>query len=163
MQPRLAGKAIRCRKCRSTFRVLNEAERETAVEGVRLPEAVRPSGGLRPAEREDSEPTAPRTDAPEDAGDVINSAEAEQADRSLWPPGVSSFPRRLNRRSSSGSSGGFGELIAVLVGGVLAFPVSQLVCWWGLDWDPFGVARKLRPELQWLAPEHLVADAPETK
>jgi hypothetical protein len=76
---------------------------------------------------------------------------------------VSSFPRRLNRRSSSGSSGGFGELIAVLVGGVLAFPVSQLVCWWGLDWDPFGVARKLRPELQWLAPEHLVADAPETK
>lgn len=110
MQPRLAGKAIRCRKCRSTFRVLHEEERVPPAEGARLAEAVRPS-----------------------------------------------------RDYLSGHVGGVAELIAVLVGGLLAFPASQLICWWGMDWDPFGVARKLRPELQWLAPEHLVADAPDTK
>jgi hypothetical protein len=143
--------------------VLNEAERATAVEGARLPEAVRPSSGHLPAEHKHSSPAAPRTDVANDTGDVISAAEADQTERSMRLPGVSSFPRRLNRRSGSGHAGGFSELIAVLVGGLLALPLSQLICWWGLGWDPFGVARKLRPELQWLAPAHLVADAPDTK
>ena len=114
-----------------------------------------PAEGARPAEEVQPE-----------AGDVVSARESAAADRDDEPtgiPGTAVFPRRPNRRFSSGHFGGVGELIAVLVGGLLAFPVSQLICWWGLAWDPFGVARKLRPELQWLAPEHLVADAPDTK
>jgi DNA-directed RNA polymerase subunit RPC12/RpoP len=143
MQPRLAGKAIRCRKCRGTFRVLHEEER------------VPPAEGARPAE-----------DVQNGASDVVSERGSTAADRDDEPMGMpveATFPPRPNRRFSSGGFGGDGELIAVLMGGLLALPISQIIFWWGLGWDPFGVARKLRPELQWLAPEHLVADAPDTK
>ena len=74
----------------------------------------------------------------------------------MWPPVAVPGPW-LRRRSRS--AGGLGELVAVLVGGLLAFPATQLICWWGLDWDPFGVAARLRPELRWLAPDHLLPPA----
>jgi hypothetical protein len=149
MQPRLEGKAIRCRKCRSTFRVLSQVERAPGPEGA-MPPPVPPP------------PPAPTAATHGDHRDPVDQFDEDDAfdhaprEINMWPPVAVPGPW-LRRRSRS--AGGLGELVAVLVGGLLAFPATQLICWWGLDWDPFGVAARLRPELRWLAPDHLLPPA----
>lgn len=162
MQPRLAGKTIRCRKCRSRFRVLHEAERAPPAEGAIRAEPARPAAGQSPPDHGLKETPTASHDARDDAGDLVEEqvvAEGGASDGSMWPPEAVASSWRPH--AGGAHDGGIGMLIAVLVGGLLAFPVSQIVCWWGMRWDPFGVARKLRPELRWLAPADLVTDSPD--
>lgn len=135
MQPRLVGKAIRCRKCRREFRVLHSVERAPPSVGANHSPAPSPIHPDRAPEA-----VASGRDQPEPEAAPMPAAPLVYAGRRRSRP----VPR-------------FGELIAVIVGGILAFPVMNLICWWGLAWDPFGMASKLRPGWRWLAPPEFVA------
>ena len=151
MQPKLEGKAIRCRKCRSTFRVLSLLGRASTAEGAISPTAPAPAAATN-GDLRDPDPGDPI----DPVDHVVEDDASDHAPREtdLWPPVAAPVPWRRRR-----SAGGLGELVAVLVGGLLALPVTQLICWWGLDWDPFGVATRLRPEFRWLSPDHLLPPA----
>jgi uncharacterized protein YbaR (Trm112 family) len=45
-------------------------------------------------------------------------------------------------------------MVAVVLGGVCALPITQLILWWGFDKDPMKLAAALPQAIQWLAPGH---------
>lgn len=46
-------------------------------------------------------------------------------------------------------------MVAVVLGGVCAMPITQLILWWGFDKDPMKLAAALPQAIRWLAPAHL--------
>lgn len=64
------------------------------------------------------------------------------------PPPVS----RAERRRSSQPSAGVGQVVGVVLGGVLAIPVTLAILLWGFQRDPLGVATTFPEPLRFLLP-----------
>jgi hypothetical protein len=47
------------------------------------------------------------------------------------------------------------SLIGIVMGGVVALPVTQMILWWGLRRDPLGLAAMLPEALRWITPDQL--------
>lgn len=149
MQPKFARRSIRCRGCRTPFHV--PAETEPARSGL-VASAVGDRAGAAPGNRPPQPgsmtrrpPPLPTADAgSDDAGDIVDD-----------PPPGETVPSVVRPAVSGAATHGVVELIAVIVGGVCAFPVTQLILWWGFHKDPLQIAERLPPDLRWIAPEHL--------
>jgi hypothetical protein len=177
--PALRGKTIRCRGCRQPFQVpldttalLSMPVAPGAVESASFPLAIACFMGGRDARRCPAcartffmRPTfigktircrgckvSFRVEATpamlDDVGDVI---EAGQHDAQVVAA-VRSQPVAYAPGLSAGPLAG---IVAVVLGGVCALPITQLILWWGFDKDPMKLAAALPRAIQWLAPAHL--------
>lgn len=159
MQSEYEGKSIRCRSCRSTFRVATLAKRQPQAGGD-----SRQQPGDSPQPRPWSPPPAPRPSASpgprptvfEDIGDFVDELAAGEP----CPP-AENRPHVAAPRPASES---VAQVIAVVLGGLTALPITQLLLWWVFLQDPLRLAPALPPSWQWLAPAELrlpAAPAPE--
>lgn len=64
---------------------------------------------------------------------------------------------RAERRSSPRRAGGPGQIVGVVLGGMLAVPVTLAILLWGFQRDPLGVAAAIPEPLQFLLPRKLLA------
>lgn len=62
---------------------------------------------------------------------------------------------RSERRRSSQPSAGLGQLVGVILGGVLAIPVTLAILLWGFQRDPLGVAAAFPEPLRFLLPRRV--------
>jgi hypothetical protein len=64
-------------------------------------------------------------------------------------------PSAVRPASDGQSSNSTADLIAIILGGACALPVTQLILWWAFHQDPFSIADKLPEHWRWIAPENL--------
>jgi hypothetical protein len=81
-------------------------------------------------------------------------AVTEQNQAALMGRGSSRGGRSSRSRSNSESA--WIEVAKIVAGALLALPVSQLIIWWGLGLDPFGLAPKVGQVLPAVVPEKLL-------
>ncbi len=154
MQPRFVGKKIRCRGCRMPFVV-------AATTGMAAPPAVTlRRSAAKPSEEAAAQP--PRVEPPtpaaepelgateppivyEDSGDVLDVAPMDEAVL------VAVRPRGLVRRRAN-TVEALPLVIAVVLGGLTALPVTQLILWWGLGLDPLKIGRAMPRSLKGIVP-----------
>lgn len=162
MKPSLAGKTIRCRGCKSPFRVTAtvdgnsdaglaqpQAQSSASFEHVhacvqppppppRLPQSIaEPVAAAVPAI---SEPTVF-----EDVGDVLaGPLPGERVASVVRPRNASALAKNENEAIAT--------LIALVFGAACALPVVQLILWWFLDQDPLSVGKALPDSLEWITP-----------
>jgi hypothetical protein len=148
MHANLAGKAIRCRGCESSFRIGSSEPvglaKTPAVHASASPCSSPAAAAPVPSvmtQREDSASNA--TD--DDIGDVLAAPQGDECVPSVVRP------RRVAARSRSG--GVLATLVSVVLGGVCALPISQLILWWGVRQDPLNTVKMLPPALRWIAPD----------
>jgi len=168
MKARYAGATIRCRACKTLYVVAGARAVEgqgvasaTSVRGKRA--AVRASvtgspdfespraAANRHAAHSESQATGSRGEdgtRADDAGDVVPETEGgaqvpvafESSPGLVYGPGPSVL----------------GSAVAIVLGGVLAMPLAQLILWWGLGRDPMKFANKVPSALQWAVPPTLL-------
>ena len=150
MRDNLSGKAIRCRGCESSFRIGSSepggSAKTPVVHDTASPCSSPAAAASVPSvmtQREDYASNA--TD--DDIGDVLASRQGDEHVPSVVRP------RRVGARSRSG--GGLATVLSILLGGVCALPISQLILWWGLRQDPLNTVKILPPALRWIAPDSL--------
>lgn len=61
------------------------------------------------------------------------------------------------------ASGGIGQMIGIVLGGLAAIPITLGILIWGLQKDPFGVAKALPPSVAFLLPQKLRPGARKPK
>lgn len=80
----------------------------------------------------------------------------EMAD--ISPTDRRDYPRRpVGRRRKATSSSSL-ELVKVMVGGLLALPVAQLIIWWALGLDPFRMGPAVGRYVPFIVPSRLAED-----
>ncbi len=167
MKARLAGATIRCRSCRCVYTV----SRANAGDGQRV-SAAAVAAGKKAAGHEGSLAEADWPHAPLPAGRTLDgAAQGEKAARNAAaiadgdagdvvpdteggadvPVAFESSPGLVYDRGQSP----LGSIIAIVLGGVMAMPLAQLILWWGLGRDPLKIAKKVPAALQWSVPETL--------
>jgi uncharacterized protein YbaR (Trm112 family) len=148
MKESFAGKTIRCRGCKVTFRV--RATAASAAQQVR-PEAtlVEANGSAVPAAPSRPAPAAPVMRPPpppapppptifEDIGDVL--------DDLLPGEKVPSVVRPRNvRRLSPSPKSPVTIMVETILGGVVGIAVTLAILWYGLGKDPFGIFKRPEP------------------
>lgn len=158
MKPELAGKTIRCRDCKAPFRVTASGDGQVGAELARPPAAPapQPAGGPPPLRPPYLQPPplpsavsaaapAPATVSP-DVGEVLGDLQPGEQ--------VASVVRPRNHPPKTGSGNeALASLIAVVLGAMCAPPVAQLILWWIIQQDPFGIGPALPDSLEWMAPE----------
>lgn len=155
MKPAFAGKAVRCRSCRTLYRVAaagGDPSRRQGSDGAPIPDrpdsAVAASSLASDDRRSELSVSSKGTVPPsEDAGDVVpdtdGGVDCPAAVRAPLPARMGPEPTAL------------GTVVAIVLGGVTALPVTQLILWWAIGQDPFRIAKKLPTIIQWTAPESL--------
>lgn len=149
MKPAFAGKVIRCRGCKTFFRVAatENPAAATVAAGTASDQAAwqHPLGrAVEPA----PPPVPPEPPAPpifEDIGDVLDELVPGETVASVVRP-------RLIQGLPQSSARPVAMLSAILLGGFLALPATQLILWRVFHKDPLGIARLLPESLRWLAP-----------
>jgi len=155
MHPRFAGKSIRCRGCRCSFYVPAGTLDQAAAPMRPVPSngatATKESHNASTASNRATKapPPVPRAEpgaaaVSDDVGDVVDHPSRGMA--------VPSAVRPASDRQSSNSTA---DLIAIVLGGACALPVTQLILWWVFHQDPFSIAKRLPQPWRWIAPEHL--------
>lgn len=135
MRAGLAGKTIRCRGCRSHFRVAAPAARGPAFE----PGGWRSSGAEPPPRFQ--APPAPAGRSPamtpsarptifEDSGDVLEEVAGERPVRQAMRPRTLRPPSFIERAA---------PVLAVVLGGLTAVPVAAWIIWLTSGADPLGL------------------------
>jgi hypothetical protein len=81
----------------------------------------------------------------DDIGEVVDLPEGHESVPSVVRP------RRVLAGDRSG--GAVTTVLSVLLGGVCALPISQLILWWGFRQDPFRLAAMLPADYRWIAPD----------
>lgn len=149
MKPAFVGKVIRCRGCRTSFRVAQTEHpvSEPVAVGTASDQAAW-QHPLGPSSKPAPSPLPPDPPAPpifEDIGDVLDEPVlGEKVASVVRPRQIQGLPQR------SGSS--LALISAILLGGFLALPATQLILWRVFNKDPLGVARMLPESLRWLVP-----------
>jgi hypothetical protein len=150
MRASLAGRPIRCRGCKTMFRIgQSEAVGSAKAPVVRAPPV--------PYSSTAAAPPVPSASAHrgklavhatvDDIGDVVEGPQGDECGPSVVRP------RGGGARNHSG--GVVTTALSVLLGGVCALPISQLILWWGFRQDPFETVKMLPPAMRWIAPAPL--------
>ena len=130
MKAAFVDKVIRCRGCKIAFRV-----------------AATDHGFVVPAIP--GSPAAPPLQASaaisEDSGDILEEPRPGEEIASVVRPRRSY--EHCQRHSSLVAT-----LFAIVIGGMLALPITQLILWWIFHKDPFAIAGLLPDALRWIAP-----------
>jgi predicted Zn finger-like uncharacterized protein len=92
-----------------------------------------------------TEPSIPSKAVCADIGDVVSDTPSGQHVPEVIRP-------RHPVAASGAAVGGAAGLIAIILGGVCALPVTQLILWWGFDQDPMKLAGHVPQIMQWLVP-----------
>lgn len=148
MQPRFVGKKIRCRGCRGPFVVAattRKASPPAAPERrpVATPEqkeSVQPVPAAEPEQAAVEPPVIY-----EDGGEVLDVVPVDV------PVLVAVRPRRMPRGRAK-KVAALAPLIAVVLGGLTALPVTQIILWWGMGVDPMKIGRAMPPSLKGVVP-----------
>jgi hypothetical protein len=144
-------KEIRCPGCQSSFRAGS-----SAAEGTAHPTAMHASSLARPLPVVSHGAAASLqfangriTSEPHGRGDGHEDLISDGVIGEECPPlavGASSAT------GSTATAGALSTIIAILLGALCAFPVTQLILWWVFRQDPFRVAEYLPPSIRWVAP-----------
>lgn len=97
------------------------------------------------------------------AAAVVGGAAAAAAAAGAAPAGVAPGKAAVVAKkpaAAKSKGGGIGQLLGIVIGGLLAFPIAFGILIWGFQKDPFKFARQAPPQLAFLFPEKLRA-APE--
>lgn len=167
MRHELEGKTIRCRGCRSLFIVaagppapplvpaLSRTHEQSPVHAVPPVQriAVVDDSSDNPIARHDTRGPngtggSPLVEQPtifDDVGDILDRMVAGGQCPAAIP---------MPRRSATPVDGEhpLSQFIAVVAGGAIALPISQLILWWCLGSDPLSMAPLLPRALAWMAP-----------
>lgn len=156
MKPAFAGKTIRCRGCKAPFRVkaTPPADRPPSAPAETNPECspqrsvslpVSPRATAAPEEA--AAPANPRPMIFEDIGDVLEDLRPGERIASVIRPKNAAALARRNAEALA-------SVIAIVFGGVCGLVLTQLILWWVMGKDPFGIAPSLPGFLRWMAPQH---------
>lgn len=85
----------------------------------------------------------------EDIGDVLEDLLPGERIASVVRPKNAAAPARPEAEALS-------SMIAIVLGGACALPVTQLILWWVVGQDPLGIAPLLPEFLQWMAPQRFL-------
>jgi hypothetical protein len=145
MKPAFAGKVIRCRGCKSSFRVAAATEDALAHQaGAPSP----PPSDVKPpsSDAADRQPKAPFQepaggtvfDDMDDIGEVLGEAQAGE------PVEMVVRPRNPVRPAPTVKTP-LAMIFEVVVGGMVSIPIVIGILWYGLGKDPLGVFGKTKP------------------
>lgn len=95
-----------------------------------------------------TEDTLPSPMVSDDVGEVMPNPPADERVLHAVRP---CYAQSVQRHSSSPMAG----LVAVVLGGLCALPMTQLILWWGFAKDPMKLAGSIPHALQWLVPLNL--------
>lgn len=154
MQPRFVGKKIRCRGCRVPFVVAATSPKAASiavserrpVSKVEKKMAAQPARAALPTSV--SEPDQTVAEPPvisADVGEVLDVVPMDEPVLAAVRPG------RLPRRQAN-TTEVLAPVIAVVMGGLMALPVTQLILWWGLGLDPLKIGRAMPQSLKGVVP-----------
>lgn len=150
MQPEYEGKSIRCRSCRSTFWVATTAGRRPLAGGDNRQQPVeqrQPGHWSAPPPPRPRPSSGPRPVIFEDIGDIVEKlAPGEPCPLAEARTHVA-VPRAAREAAA--------QVVAVVLGGLTALPLTQLILWWAFHQDPLHLAPALPVSWRWLAPPDL--------
>ncbi len=166
MKAEWAGSTIRCRACQQVYRLAastvasgplaftpayhgSQQVKEASSAAVQKPPAVPAPAEQRHDNdhRWDASPAPSKNDAESDAGDVV----ADTEGGFKVPFAVKSSPGFVYAQPASAIA----PVIAIILGGLTALPITQLILWWGLERDPLKMVARLPASLQWVVPDSL--------
>lgn len=158
MKPAFVGKLIRCRGCKSPFRVTaaeSAASTATSWAGASNQPLGMQSAG-QPPQRFQAPPSpvpaaAPTSQRPaisEDMGDILDEIAPGECVPSVVRPSNAAALAPANDHAVA-------NLIAIMLGGACALPATQLILWWVFSKDPLKVASSIPEVFQWLLPPHM--------
>jgi hypothetical protein len=156
MKPALAGKAIRCRGCRTTFRVMATGHampnKAGALGSTQMSPATEQLPPLFQSRRRFGQPPGPPIvplDPSEDLGDILDEIVAAEHALSAVRP-------RSLARLTQANSNVVTQIVTVALGGACALPLTQVILWWVFGRDPLNIAVKLPDTLRWIVPTSVI-------
>lgn len=149
-----SGDIVRCARCRSEFSFEEIFGKAKVAAAESRPESASPD--WLNAEASESAQVATSEESKDEKAKYVR---RRYYSRTRLPKkGAPPKPRRRRRKPKTKFTRG--DFVKVILGALFAFPVAQLILWWGFHKDPFNLGKPVAQAIPLLVPRDFRGEAP---